>query len=187
MGAEVGSGGEIEILGQRIVLPRGASEVVALVAIVAGIVACVYFVVVEGKRDNLHAVRGWWTSASVDTSGATTPFRGRKLLQFWTPSLRTKESTDAKPWEKLATEETIHGFGAVLKSDSRVLGFRRQEVFGHGRTKSKWGWWWSVTVAHDYQPDDLLKVYSEYWKIRESIYVEITSNDAEYRGPDREP
>ena len=101
-------------------------------------------------------------------------------LEFWTPSSKTKDylskSGGSNSWEILENEEPVMQFGQLLHSDADVTGYRRAEVWGHGRTSLKPGWWWSVTVRTNYTVGKLSRAYRGFWKVPSSIFVEVIDN-----------
>jgi hypothetical protein len=67
-------------------------------------------------------------------------------------------------------------FGKRLRADASVLGYRRVEVWGHGRTVLKPGWWWTMAVSTNYSVDKLNRAYRDFWKSSNSVFVEVTDN-----------
>ena len=110
-----------------------------------------------------------------------------RRLEFWTPSVRTKDYVaqengvvrDRDKWEIIATDEPVRQFGVLLRTNANVLGYRRAEVWGHGRTSLKPGWWWTLTVTPAYSVQSLHQAYRGFWKSTNAVYVEITENPSE--------
>ena len=126
-----------------------------------------------------------WTPLVVNNLGGEMNVPDQLRLEFWTPSSKTKDyvtknSRDGadtnRHWEILESEEPVVQFGQRLRKDDEVLGFRRTEVWGHGRTGLKPGWWWSITVRTNYPPTKLAKTYREFWKTSNSVFVEVIDN-----------
>ncbi len=131
-------------------------------------------------------LRRLWTPLVVNTDGKEMITPDTLRMEFWTPSSKTKdylakESTN-RTWEFLESEEAVMQFGKVLRTNSEIVGYRRMEVWGHGRTSLKPGWWWSVTVRTNYPVSKLARTYREYWKMPSSLFVEVIDN----RGHDAE-
>ena len=66
----------------------------------------------------------------------------------------------------------------LLRTNSNVLGYRRTEVWGHGRTTLKPGWWWTMTVVTNYTVQDFIGAYRGFWKSSNAIFVEVIENPA---------
>ena len=83
---------------------------------------------------------------------------------------------DRDKWEVMPNEERVVQFGQLLRADADVLGYRRAEVWGHGRTTLKPGWWWAMTVTTNYSADKLVHAYRDFWKSSNAVFVEIFDN-----------
>lgn len=132
-----------------------------------------------------HPLRRLWTPTVVTPEGMETALQaGTVRLEFWTPSARTKDHLageggvirDRDKWEAIASDEPVHQFGALLRTNSNVLGYRRTEVWGHGRTSLKPGWWWTTTVTTNYSVQSLVQTYRAFWKSTNAIFVEKIEN-----------
>jgi len=107
-----------------------------------------------------------------------------RRMEFWTPSAKTKEHLpkdggEFRPqdkWEILSTDETVNRFGFTLRSNANVLGYRRAEVWGHGKTQLKPGWWWTMTVTTNYSVQNLMHAYRDFWKSSNAVFVEVIEN-----------
>ena len=99
----------------------------------------------------------------------------RYLVQFWTPSIKTKEADDATEWEKFDSNDKLEKFADQLKKDSsgKIRGYRRYEVVGAGLSHIKSGFWWVVTVDNDYRVADLVGSYHRFWNNPEAVYIEV--------------
>ena len=135
-----------------------------------------------------HPARRLWTPIVVTPNGAETPLpAATRRLEFWTPSSRTKDHLaregggirERDKWEVLASEEPIQQFGMLLRTNSNVLGYRRAEVWGHGSTVLKPGWWWTMTVTTNYSVQTLMQAYRDFWKSSNAVYVERIENPGE--------
>lgn len=128
--------------------------------------------------------RRLWTPVVIETNGNQTILGETRQMEFWTPSARTKDFIIAKDgtvfskekWEVIPTDETDFQFGAMLHTNANVLGYRRVEVWGHGRTSYKPGWWWSVNVTTNYTVADLTRAYMDFWKPPAPIFIEVIDN-----------
>lgn len=120
----------------------------------------------------------------VETNGNQTVLGETRQMEFWTPSVKTKDylhkdggEVDAREkWQIIPSDEVVTQFGMVLRSNASVLGYRRIEEWGQGRTSFKPGWWWTMNVLTDYSVGDLAHLYREYWKSPQPMLVEVIDN-----------
>jgi len=161
---------------------RVALIVVAVLAVaIAGFVAW-------GSRHPIvttpHASPKVWTPIVVTPEGNQMVQPNTLRMEFWTPSSKTRDYLakdgdairDRDKWEAIEGEERVIEFGKLLRSDSSVLGYRRAEVWGHGRTILKPGWWWTTTVTTNYSVDKLVRTYRDFWKSSNAVFVEVIDN-----------
>lgn len=129
--------------------------------------------------------RRLWTPLVINNLNTEMIVPDTLRLEFWTPSSKTKdylpkEAKDAgdtnRHWEIIESEEMVTQFGQALRKDADLVGYRRTEVWGHGRTALKPGWWWSITVRTNYPVAKLAKTYREFWKTPSSVFVEVIDN-----------
>jgi hypothetical protein len=128
--------------------------------------------------------RRLWIPVVFQTNGVATVLGETRQLEFWTPSAKTKdfmtrqsgEIADSDRWEILDSEDRVMEFGMKLHNDPDVLGYRRNEVWGHGRTDFKPGWWWTMSVTTNYSVKELDRVYQDFWKSGKTVYVEVIDN-----------
>ena len=129
--------------------------------------------------------RRLWTPLVVNNLNTEMIVPDTLRLEFWTPSAKTKDFVSKEPkdagdtnrhWEVIESEEMVVQFGQHLRKDTDVVGYRRMEVWGHGRTGLKPGWWWSITVRTNYPVAKLAKSYREFWKTPSSVFVEVIDN-----------
>jgi hypothetical protein len=107
-----------------------------------------------------------------------------RRMEFWTPSAKTKDFLaseggnirDKDKWEIIPNEERVIEFGKLLRSDWAVLGYRRTEVWGHGRTVLKPGWWWTMTVSTNYPLEKFVLTYRNFWQSSNAVFVEVFDN-----------
>ena len=133
---------------------------------------------------HVNPARRLWTPDLIDTNGAETVLGESRQLEFWTPSAKTKdylhkENGDVVPtekWEVISNDDTVLQFGALLHSNTSVLGYRRVEVWGQGQTVYKPGWWWTVNVQTNYTAGDLSASYEQFWKSHHILFVEVIDN-----------
>jgi hypothetical protein len=130
------------------------------------------------------APRKLWEPLLVATNGEITVMGESRQLQFWTPSIETKdylrkENGQVVPkemWEVLTNDDANVQFGAILKTNQSVLGYRRVHVWGQGQTHYKPGWWWTVNVFPNYTASDLARTYNDFWKFHQFLFVEEIDN-----------
>ena len=121
----------------------------------------------------------------VETNGNQTTILGEtRQLEFWTPSARTKdylhqeggEVSTSEQWQVIPNDDAVLQFGTLLRSNVNVLGYRRVEVWGQGRTAFKTGWWWTMNVFTNYSGVDLAHDYQSFWKASQPLFVEVIDN-----------
>jgi len=126
-----------------------------------------------------------WIPVLVATNGnfATIVSETRRM-EFWTPSAKTKDYVrkvdgkvdDHEQWQVMPDDEAVLQFGTLLHSNKNVLGYRRVEAWGQGRTSFKPGWWWSVNVYTNYTAVDMAHVYQQFWKSSQPTFIEVIDN-----------
>jgi hypothetical protein len=125
--------------------------------------------------------RRLWSPIVIETNGNETVLGDSRQLEFWTPSIRTQdylhkaggEVVSREKWQVVTNDDVFVQFGAMLHSKHGVLGYRRVEVWGQGRTDFKPGWWWTVNVSTDFSPADLRRAYEQFWKSGQIVFVEV--------------
>lgn len=128
--------------------------------------------------------RRLWTPVLAETNGDETILPESRQLEFWTPSAKTKnylhqENGKAVPtemWEVLSNDDANAQFGNLLHSNSSVIGYRRVEAWGQGRTTFKPGWWWTLNVFTNYTAADLSQTYEAFWQSHQALFVEVIDN-----------
>jgi hypothetical protein len=128
--------------------------------------------------------RRLWIPVVVETNGNQTVLGETRQMEFWTPSAETKdylrkgggEVGDKEKWEVIPNDDAVFQFGMVLHSNLNIIGYRRVEVWGHGRTGFKPGWWWTMNVLTNYSVGDLARTYRDYWKSQQTLFVEVIDN-----------
>jgi len=73
----------------------------------------------------------------------------------------------------------VQQFGALLRTNANVLGYRRAEVCARDSTDPKPGWWWTMIVTTNYSVQTLLGTYRDFWKSSNSVFVERIENPGE--------
>lgn len=135
--------------------------------------------------------RRLWTPVLVETSGNETILPESRQLEFWTPSADTRNYLHmekgavvaTETWEVITNDDANEQFGAMLHTNADVLGYRRLEVWGQGRTTFKPGWWWTVNVLTNYTASDLSRSYEAFWKSHQTLFVEVIDNRGGQSGP----
>jgi hypothetical protein len=128
--------------------------------------------------------RRLWLPVLIQTNGYETVLNETRQLEFWTPSVKTKEYLNKKDgqvvapekWQEISNDDVVTQFGALLHSNKSVLGFRRVEDWGQGTTVFKPGWWWTVNVSTNYSVVNFAKVYESYWKSSHPVFIEVIDN-----------
>ena len=86
-------------------------------------------------------------------------------------------------WEVVADPKVIDDFGTELITMG-AIGYRRYEVFGHGSSHDKTGWWWVVRFDTTFDENVLMREYVRYWykvTTRHTIYLEVLDSGGGYR------
>ncbi|HEY2951090.1 MAG TPA: hypothetical protein VGK40_00830, partial [Verrucomicrobiae bacterium] len=154
----------VTLFGQTFAYPRTFWSVLP-VAFVCATIAFALYLIVPSTTKETPPSRRLWTPLVVTPEGNPMVVPDSLRLEFWTPSSKTRvflakeggTARDAGTWEAIESEEPVMQFGRLLHSDSDVLGYRRAEVWGHGRTTLKPGWWWSMTVKTNYSVGKLVR------------------------------
>lgn len=129
--------------------------------------------------------RRLWSPVVIDTSGQETVLGDTRQLEFWTPSVQTREYlakgangeiADSDRWQVISNEDAVLQFGMMLHTNKNVLGYRRVEVAGQGRTPFKAGWWWTLNVLTNYSAADLGQAYQAFWKPHQAVFIEVIDN-----------
>ena len=153
-------------------------------ALVCATVAFIAYLVWNVAAKPSEAPRRLWTPIVVLTNGIQTIQLDTRRMEFWTPSAKTKDYLakeggairERDRWEVIPSDDAVVQFGMLLHSDPNVSGYRRTEVWGHGRTIMKPGWWWTMTVATNYTVDKLVGAYRGFWKSPNTVFVEVIDN-----------
>jgi len=153
---------------------------------VALVCATVAFLVFQYRQTSATPpAQRLWTPVVLTPEGGETALQpATRRLDFWTPSARTKDYLareggavrERDKWEILTSDEAVQQFGTLLRTNSNVLGYRRAEVWGHGRTSLKPGWWWNMTVTTNYTVQNLMQAYRGFWKSSNAVFVEVVEN-----------
>jgi hypothetical protein len=128
--------------------------------------------------------RRLWMPVVIETNGDQTVLGETRQLEFWTPSAKTKDYLakeggkfgDKEKWQVLPNDAAVLQFGMVLHSNQNLLGYRRVEVWGQGRTNFKPGWWWTVNAFTNYSVVDLAHTYQTFWKAPQPVFIEVIDN-----------
>lgn len=165
----------LHILGQIIYYPQTLWGTISVACVVAGITLIVWIIAThpQAAKDVIYPIIVG--RANVDKPE---PAEGRYLIQFWTPSVRTKEAKDVRAWEKLDSDDKLNEFAEHLLKDHRVRGYRRYETIGQGLGSRRYGTWWVMTVDDAYSLTDFVKAYQNFWNNEEGIYVEVLRSGA---------
>jgi hypothetical protein len=158
--------------------------VIALVVLCATVAFIIYQLPHDSHASEAAPLRRLWAPTVFTPEGTQIVQSDTIRLEFWTPSSKTGDYLareagavrDRDKWEVIPNEERVVQFGQVLRADADVLGYRRAEVWGHGRTTLKPGWWWVTTVTTNYSAEKLVGVYRNFWKSSNAVFVEIFDN-----------
>jgi hypothetical protein len=147
-------------------------------AVVAAIIGIAAILVAHWDAEQLkETVTGKfeYSHQKVMLDGKTfNPPKGPLQIQFWTPSVRTKETPGIKDWERVDSDTKLDVFGERLVAARILTGYRRYEVIGLGLGGRKSGAWWVSSNDSGFKLAEFLKVYQEFWSPGEdSVYMEI--------------
>ena len=155
-----------------------------------GIVCCVCicatiaFVAYLFTSSHSAPPRRLWIPVVVETNGNHTILGETRQMEFWTPSAKTRnylhkeggEVVANEKWQVISSDDPVLQFGTLLCSNLNVLGYRRVEEWGQGRTGFKPGWWWTMNVLTNYSVGDLAHDYQTFWKSPQAVFVEVIDN-----------
>jgi len=169
----------ISFLGLSIAYPRTFWGTLPFGFGCAAIVLVVYFLTPRNAPP-----RRLWLPTVVDTNGAQAVLAESQQMNFWTPSVHTKDylsaastqPADPDRWQVLPNDDQVIQFGKLLHSNSNVLGYRRTEVWGHGRSVFKPGWWWTVNVYTNFSVAEMGQAYQRFWKCSGPVFIEAVQN-----------
>lgn len=174
---------KVKVLGQVVEYPETAHGVLAVLTVCVAIVFIVYFVV-HGPAENVRTIAGAFRTVESPKAGETKDVPGTSRLEFWTPGAKTADYLKSKEgdsaWEANASDERVKAFGELLKGMKGVDGYRRYEVWGHGVSEFKPGWWWVIRVRDPFTVERLISEYRTYWKTPWPMFVEVLENKASY-------
>jgi hypothetical protein len=170
----------VSFLGVSVDYPRTIWGTLPYAFVCATIVLVAYFFAVPRAAP----ARRLWVPTVVEANGSQTSLGETRQMNFWTPSARTGEymaksgqtENDPKSWQSIASDEPVMQFGMLLHSNADIFGYRRTEVWGHGRSVFKPGWWWTVNVTTNYSVADLGKTYQSFWKCSTPVFIEVVDN-----------
>jgi len=154
---------------------------------VCATIAFVTYLVIAPKT--MPPRRHWVPVVVANNGNSVTLMAETRRMEFWTPSAKTGgylhrkggEVASNDKWQVISNEDPVILFGMMLHTNQHVLGYRRVEVWGQGRTGFKPGWWWTMNVFTNYSVDDLAKAYRNFWKTPQPLFVEVIDN----RGSDK--
>lgn len=162
----------------------GSTSVPGLLScvLICATIAFVAYIVLPGAPP--EPTRRLWVPVVIETNGHQTILGETRQMEFWTPSVKTKdflrkEHGDfdrTEKWQVLPSDDTVAQFGMVLHSNANVLGYRRVEVWGQGRSAYKPGWWWTMNVLTNYSVGELAGIYRDYWKSPQPVLIEVIDN-----------
>lgn len=155
--------------------PGGLFTVVCLVCVCAAIGLVAYRLAPRPEPP-----RRLWLPVVVGTNGERAVLGDMRQFEFWTPSAKTKdylhkeggEVVAEERWEAIPSDDMVVQFGQMLHSNRNVLGYRRIEEFGQGRSAFKPGWWWTVNVFSNYSAVEMGRAYQDFWKSRQTVFME---------------
>jgi hypothetical protein len=173
---------DIELGKLRISFPRHWPGVIVIGLVLASLLS-VLAMLLYGPSERVVFRSGYFERSGKIVSQTNKP----RMVQFWTPSVETSnwlekdkngKTREDEQWEQVS-ENKIREFDELLAKMKTVDGYRRYKVYGHGQQSFREGWWWVLTVRNDFQIEDFVKEYSNFWGDNE-IYVEQIVSDSRY-------
>jgi hypothetical protein len=150
------------------------------------LIVCCTFAFIAWLVISAHSTqsRRLWIPVLVETNGNQTVLGETRQMEFWTPSAKTQDYlqktggtvNDQEQWEVISSDDPVMQFGMMLRSNTSVLGYRRVEVWGQGRSNFKPGWWWTINVFTNYSVVDLAHAYQNFWKMPQPVFIEVIDN-----------
>lgn len=166
-----------EILGQKFPYPETAYALAGLFVVVLGIFAVLYLVLVVANTERLTLVTRaiyQWNGRRIES-----PEQSR-VVQFWSPSSDTCQYAQKDSVGKVVADDNwlcvsdqkVKDFDEKVIQYPEVIGYRRHNVFGHGRTEFKEGLWWTLNVTKKFSIESFVYSYSQFWGNKRDVYVE---------------
>jgi hypothetical protein len=179
---------DIDILGQKFLLPDGGYKLLSLVALLAFIVGVIW--ILTARRYAVTKNRDGFSFSVVDNKAIIVE---GYTIGFWTPSddtkntIRTKDDSLKHMWQIVQSfganfEEANQEFGKRLSKKFDFGGYRRYKVIGMGESGNfKEGWWWNISFqgkCDDEFLKELKDLYYDFWSENKSekwdkLYIEI--------------
>jgi hypothetical protein len=173
----------MEIMSERFHKKENASTGLSvLLGICVGAAICFVAYLLVGQSGTPLRL---WSPVVVDPSGKETILGDTRQLEFWTPSVKTKDYllkdtngafADSEKWQVFSNEDALLKFGNILHTNKNILGYRRVEAWGQGRTPFKAGWWWTVNVMTNYSAAELGQTYQSFWSAQQTVFIEVIDN-----------
>jgi len=128
--------------------------------------------------------RRLWEPVVIEKNGSLTVMGETRQMHFWTPSVQTKDYlaktassiSDQDKWQVLSNDDSLLQFGTMLHTNSDIIGYRRTEVWGHGRSGFKPGWWWTVNALTNYSAVEMGHTYQSFWKCSSPVFIEVVES-----------
>jgi len=120
--------------------------------IICGTIAFIAWLILSPRAET---PRRLWMPVLVQTNDTVSVLGETRQVEFWTPSAKTKdfltgdghELAETEKWQIIPSEETVTKFGMMLHTKLANFRIPPGEVWGHGHTSFKPGWWWTLSVA----------------------------------------
>ena len=180
----------ISLLGIKIPYPVRFIELLGLVCVLA--LVGFFFLRVTDRAFLESASKRVFEMLEVAPDGSVQKVSGYVRYGFWTPGANTsqqgevsgtnvatvqgvdaeKSGVKLEDWESGVTEDRLNQFGEELREKLGANGYRRYEVTGYGRTKQKKGYWWIVTLPESVKPDQLGRLYQDFFHTGKPVYFE---------------
>ncbi|WP_299599573.1 hypothetical protein [uncultured Microbulbifer sp.] len=155
--------------------------IIGAILIAAIFCLCLAIVYIWAKPENtkhVESIVSAVTQKRYNSDGTLFSSAQGEQIQFWTPSEKTykQENINEIPeeyrWQKLSLPgDKLAEFEKFLAKYS--TGWRRQEIYGSGRSGNKYGYWWVITVKPGFDENSFAAKYSNFWGNADTVYFEL--------------
>ena len=179
---------DFKILGQEFNYPNTWQGAVAIS--VSAIALCIALAIIYVWADNKgrQHVENIISQFRYNADGSFSSAANVGQIQFWTPSPNTysdvkiEELPKNRSWQKKGAKKAkVDQFIDQLGAFSS--GWRRNEVYGTGKTGPKLGYWWVVTINERFEMKEFVLFYSSFWGSNSTLYIETPVLQSKYQKP----
>ena len=178
----------LKIMGQELSYPETWQGTIAVSIFSIALCISLAIIYIWADKDSFQHVENLFYSFHSQRYNADGTLASSELshqIQFWTPSLNTYRDKNINEiemenrWQKLTDNTKIIEFEKLLNQYAK--GWRRMEVYGSGRTRCKYGYWWILTMKEDFKMQSFIALYSKFWGNTKTVYVEEEYLHSDYQ------